>query len=284
MKQAQAIAEGRTQGGWTFESLASAAGVSSRTILRAEQGVRIKPASLKRICDALGIDPKDLDAPSGDGEGFDPGDDAPSPFAERAASETPSPGAWHRACLRRLPGALAMATITTLATVAGNALFVMSATERTPAMHLAAEAAAIRAVARYANALADGASDVKPLRGFTVETCQSGASMLERIRWTLAPTCRMRTVRIESYSNSPATTLVVGPVSRGFAGHVARRLSAAPSTEWSVAMSSAPSPRGAAWFDPMQASAGQLPNPPGESEETWLFLRMRSSSNEGTIR
>jgi transcriptional regulator with XRE-family HTH domain len=285
MDQARAIAEGRTLGGWTFESLASAAGVSSRTVLRAEQGVRIKKASLERICEALGIDPESLDTPDGtDGED-DLKVETQAPGTAPAVDGISRPGDGRRAFLRRLPAAFAVATTATLAMLAGNALLVMTATERTPAMHIAGEASAIRAVARYANALADGATDVKPLRGFTVESCRSGASMLERIRWTLAPACGTRTIRIESYADVPGTALLaVGPVSRGFASHVVRRLSADPAVGWSVAMSTEPSPRGVAWFDPTRTSSAQLPTPPGDIEDNWLFLRLRSASSESPNR
>jgi transcriptional regulator with XRE-family HTH domain len=284
MDQAKAIAEGRTLGGWTFESLASAAGVSSRTVLRAEQGVRIKKASLERICEALGIDPGSLDTPVGT-DGGDLKVEAQAPETALTADGRSRPGDGRRAFLRRLPAAFAVATMATLAMLAGNALLVMTATARTPAMHIAGEASAIRAVARYANALADGATDVRPLRGFSVQSCRSGASMLERIRWTLAPACGTRTIRIESYADTPGTALLaIGPVSRGFASHVVRRLSADPAVGWSVAMSSEPSPRGVAWFDPTRTASTQLPSPPGDIEDNWLFLRLRSASSESLIR
>jgi transcriptional regulator with XRE-family HTH domain len=285
MEQAKAIAEGRTLGGWTFESLASAAGVSSRTVLRAEQGVRIKKESLKRICEALGIDPGSLDPPAEADGGDDRKVEARDPETDRTADGGLRLEDARRAVLRRLPAAFTVATLTTLAMIAGNALFVLKVTERTPAMHIAAEASAIRAVARYANALAEGATDVKPLRGFSVQNCRSGASMLERIRWTLAPACGTRAIRIESYADAPGIALLtVGPVSRGFANHVVRRLSADPAVGWSVAMSSEPSPRGVAWFDPTRTASAQLPTPPGEIEDSWLFLRLRSASSESIVR
>lgn len=276
MDQSKAISDGRTAGGWTFESLAATAGVSSRTVLRAEQGKRIKPDSLRKICGALKIDVALLE-PASDVDSPDDGREdevAPSGVVD-AHARTAS---LRSAISRLLPGAMLMAAMSTLAIAAGNAMFVTAAMVGTPTTEIAAEAAAVRAVARYVNALAEGVGDAKPLRGFAVELCDPGASVVDRLLWTLSPMCETRTIRVErEVDPSGASRISIGPVGSGFTAQVARRLTAAPSVRWSVGMGTGPSPLGIAWFDPIETAGGQIPRPPGHSA-SWLFVRIPSSN------
>lgn len=285
MDQAEAISEGRSRGGWTLESLAAAAGVSSRTVLRAKQGARVKPDSLRRICRVLDLDPEQLvpdpaadEKPAAESEPL-----APVPPVE--AADGPPAGAALRAFLSQLPAAVGVSALFLLAMGIGNALFVSAVTTKTPTLQLAEEAAAVRAVARYANALAGGADSAKPLPGYVVERCEPEGGILSRILWTVAPTCRTESLRIERSAGAGGSVeIVAGPVGRDFGGHVLRRLSFDPAVRWEAAFGSGPASRSLAWFDPRAVAAAELPRPPGEASATWLNVRMVPTPTKSASR
>ncbi len=58
--QATAIQDGRARLKMSQEHLASAAGISARTVVRAESGFRVSGESLRGICAVLGLDSASL--------------------------------------------------------------------------------------------------------------------------------------------------------------------------------------------------------------------------------
>jgi transcriptional regulator with XRE-family HTH domain len=72
MEQYLAIRQAREAARMSQAHLAAAAGVSKRTIIRAEQGLRIQDENLRCLCSVLGLDARDIALPMADPEPLTP--------------------------------------------------------------------------------------------------------------------------------------------------------------------------------------------------------------------
>ena len=308
--QAFAIQDGRARLKLSQEHLASAAGISARTVVRAESGFRVSGESLRNMCAVLGLDSGAI-APVKD----DPG-------AAAAADEAPATPDGTEADAEPGGGPLGMAEATASMSVIRTRWDRLLALGRTPikqlpwhrllAMHRAQvfsvlaipmaisclwcwtpiinkvtipsdtgrwmmEATASRATAAYLNAIAAGRQAARP-PALSYFACGEVENPNSPFRMLLATEdgCGFtrHEILIETVRPPDGTVqTIVGPVGREFGRDLARRLSGDPAVGWKVAYATGRQARGLAWFDPREVPTQDLPRPP-DARSTWVYVTM----------
>jgi transcriptional regulator with XRE-family HTH domain len=104
--QATAIQDGRARLKMSQEHLASAAGISARTVVRAESGFRVSGESLRSICAVLGLDSASIAPVEAPEDGGIPSEDVPAgpqAIGESVSEAAPEACAAGEACVQAGP-------------------------------------------------------------------------------------------------------------------------------------------------------------------------------------